>query len=105
MKKMLHCVKETEKKQLNIPMEMHYLCYDLGLAAIMSCSLFMNTAVIYTGLALGANSTMMVKMKTIIMVRVMKYYSQVCSMCLRTYQNESQGGKGPPSFCNFVMRY
>lgn len=103
---MLRCVKETEKKQPNIPMEMHYLCYDLGLAAIVSCSLFMNTAVIYTDLAQGASSTMMVTtMKTIIMVRVMKYYSQVCSDCLRTYQNESQGGKGPPSFCNFVVRY
>lgn len=63
-------------------MEMHYLHYDLSLAAALSGSLFLNTAVIYTILAQGAKSAttattlmMMMMMKTIIVVRVMEYYS------------------------------
>lgn len=28
-----------------------------------------------------------------------------CSGCLRSYENESQGGEGPSSLCSFVVRY
>lgn len=85
---MLRFKKET--KQPNISMEMHTI---------------MNQAS-FTPAWHQATSTTAIMMKIIIiMVSAMEYYSQVCSGCLRIYQNESQGGEGPPSFCSFVVRY